>query len=328
MNKKEITSVASMVLLSVTGGGVHIDQDDDFNSVNVVFDLRVMQTASAAETETPDVPSGEVIAWNEMVSDLLRSVAKNEDELYEMLDERGLNPAPSDPTYYYWPEKPVSPEFGVIDQDKYSLYSKYREELMNLFSYIDKYIAWNNNLEVLFQSVNELKEMSDELLNLIDADLYAKLGIALPEKPIEPEERPEYTSMGTDVIDHTKYNNYVFYEISLQEYYSSISAAKDKFQTIVASRSERISGDTGGIPIQEIGCYLNKSVCFVSLEADYGPMACAERDLYLDYQNSPNGSEVLSIIISSYVMDSMVNFYISEECYEGYPTFNYVTLMK
>lgn len=328
MNKKEISSVASMVLLSAAGGGVYIDRDKDFNSVNVVFDLRVMQTASAAETETPDVPSGKVIAWNNMVSDLLKSVANTEDQLYEMLDERGLDPTPSDPTYFYWPEKPASPEFGVIDQDKYDIYSKYHEELMSFFSYIDEYIDWNNKLEVLFQSVNELKEVSDELLNSIDADVYAKFGVALPAIPLEPEEKPEYSSMGLHVIDQTKYNNYIYYEVSLQEYHSSIGAAKDKFQTIVASRGERISGDTGSISIQEIGCYLNKNACYVSLEDDYGPMACVERGLYWDYQNTGNGSEVLSIIISAYITDSKVNFYVSEECYEDYPTFNYVTLMK
>ena len=85
---------------------------------------------------------------------------------------------------------------------------------------------------------------------------------------------------------------------------------------------------TGPIEINSIGCHLDNSTCYVYVSDSYGPAECNSSSIRWSKDNTTSGKETLSLLMTAFAAGKMVNFNITDTCYNAYPTFNYINVYK
>lgn len=87
-------------------------------------------------------------------------------------------------------------------------------------------------------------------------------------------------------------------------------------------------GNTNAMEISSIGCHVDKKVCYVYIDAKYGPETCSSVSLRWNKDSSVSGKETLSLLMMAFASGKRVRFNISDACLGSYPTFNYFSIIK
>lgn len=86
---------------------------------------------------------------------------------------------------------------------------------------------------------------------------------------------------------------------------------------------------TGPREIKQVGCHLNDSTCYVTLDKSVGPDSCNSTSIRWNKDHSDSGKETLSLIMAAAASGNKVSFEISDECYinqKTFPTFYYINV--
>lgn len=183
---------------------------------------------------------------------------------------------------------------------------------------------WNYKIARVLDHAAEYIEEIDRNLEIYNVEVFEEWGLILNAvQPVEPD-RPEY-----DIVDNYKYDIYKDYTQELLHYSNTLKWLVEDYLEIEASREDKgiVSGRLAGRFVQDVGCYLNQDKCYISFTdfEKYGPMTCAEKVLYWD-TSSATGKKLFSMLMSAYVTKNSVTLYVSDQCLDGRPTFDYVTL--
>ncbi|WP_370315168.1 hypothetical protein [Thalassolituus sp.] len=115
---------------------------------------------------------------------------------------------------------------------------------------------------------------------------------------------------------------------AMQDYYAGWGAYRDAIGQFMAEEEEaRRLKETGAIDLHTIGCEISHGKCFVYTELTYGPVQCSDNILQWTHL-APNGDETLSLLLAGFVSGTKVNFGITDQCLDGYPTFDYFNSLK
>ncbi|WP_444896850.1 hypothetical protein [Microbulbifer sp. SSSA005] len=80
---------------------------------------------------------------------------------------------------------------------------------------------------------------------------------------------------------------------------------------------------SGEKEIIRMGCHLNDSTCYVTIDEVVGPEECSKNSVRWS-SDAVNGQETLAQLMAAFHAKKKVNFYLADTCHSGgYPTFGY-----
>ena len=81
--------------------------------------------------------------------------------------------------------------------------------------------------------------------------------------------------------------------------------------------------------IMEIGCHLNDGTCYVTIDGEQvGPESCKSTSIRWNKETSVSGKETFSLLMTAFAAGHLVQFRVLDSCYESYPTFSYIKVIK
>lgn len=90
-------------------------------------------------------------------------------------------------------------------------------------------------------------------------------------------------------------------------------------------------GSIGPRKILNIGCHLNDTTCYVTVEGSaVGPTQCSNTSIRWNESSSPGGKNTLALLMGAHMSGKPVLFYILDTCYASsiYPTFSYINVFS